>query len=156
MSSSLLRAGIFVCLTFVPVLNTLSQTQCVPKCICSVVSGEKIKCPSKAMTLRNRHTALLIINQINTLLEKILATGDVRFLLPGIGEITRWLRACISLAEDLSSVPRTHMGQITAPHSCISSVFNNLFWSLQVPVLMCVCICVCLHTHMHTLKNNKK
>lgn len=48
------------------------------------MSGEKTKCPSKSMYLRNRHTALLIINQINTLLEKILATGDVSFYFLGL------------------------------------------------------------------------
>lgn len=82
----------------------------------------------------------------------MLVTGDVRFILPGIGEFTQWLRACISLAEDLSSVPRTHMGQLTAVHNCISSVFNNLFWALQEPVLMCVCVhmCVLAHPHAHS------
>lgn len=50
--------------------------------------------------------------------------------------MAQWLEMCTALAEDLTSVPRAHAGQLTTAWNFSLRGSSALFWILRV-LLMC-------------------
>jgi hypothetical protein len=66
--------------------------------------------------------------------------------------MAQMLRALATLPEAVDSVPNTDVEWLTTAYYFNSKESYTLFWSLEVPTL----ICIYQHTHKHTQVHSKK
>lgn len=89
---------------------------------------------------------LLYFNLILILINKLLITwyADIKIIQFGPGKMTQQLKAHTALPEDLSSIPHTHLEQLTT--TCSSSLRESMMSSSVLPGHN-------IHIHRHVFIN---